>query len=241
MDYDPHAATMSTMYMGQQITHPAPMPMQPPPQQVQHQRNKSILTIQDPNTLEEVDLGARSDAAADAKKDDGKGRKDIDETEQKKSEVMRQFTRQLQERNEMDQAESTAAAASAPPLTKPNSVPTETPAAEEASSSKPAEEQKPAEKETTPEVSETPAKESTPEVKPAEVEPAPEQPAPAVESAAEPAVDVVEPAAEPQVPAAAEPEDSKPHAEEEEVKPSSAAATPEVPAEAEEESTKSDA
>ncbi|VDO37371.1 unnamed protein product [Haemonchus placei] len=109
MDYDPHAATMSTMYMGQQITHPTPMTMQPPPQQVQQQRNKNILTIQDPNTLEEVDLGARSDSATETKKDEPKGRKDVDETEQKKSEVMRQFTRQLQERNEMDQAESSGA------------------------------------------------------------------------------------------------------------------------------------
>lgn len=96
------------------------MPMQPPPQQVQQQqRNKNILTIQDPNTLEEVDLGAtRTDTTIEVKKEEPKVRKDIDENEQRKSEVMRQFTRQLQERNEMDQAETTT---SVPPPSKPNS------------------------------------------------------------------------------------------------------------------------
>ncbi|WKX97208.1 hypothetical protein Q1695_013128 [Nippostrongylus brasiliensis] len=122
MDYDPHAATMTTMYMGQQIPHQAPMTIQPPPQQVQQQqqRNKNILTIQDPNTLEEVDLGARSDSAAETKKDESKVRKDIDENEQKKSEVMRQFTRQLQERNELDQVETTT---TVPPPSKPTPSP----------------------------------------------------------------------------------------------------------------------
>lgn len=53
------------------------MPMQPPPQQVQQQqRNKNILTIQDPNTLEEVDLGAtRTDTTIEVKKEEPKGRR----------------------------------------------------------------------------------------------------------------------------------------------------------------------
>ncbi|VDM66999.1 unnamed protein product [Strongylus vulgaris] len=249
MDYDPHTPAMSTMYMGQQITHPTPLPMQPPPQQIQQQRTKTILTIQDPNTLEEVDLGARADAAADAKKDEGKGRKDIDETEQKKSEVMRQFTRQLQERNEMDQAETAASATPTPPSTKPNSVSPEPPV-EATSSSASAEEQKPLEKESTPEVREDSQQESTPEMKPPESQPAPDEPAPAVESVAEPVAEVTEvaePVAEPLVeePKPASPFEeetkAKSSAEEEEADRPSSAATPEIPTETEEASAISEA
>ncbi|PIO77170.1 MIF4G domain protein [Teladorsagia circumcincta] len=187
MDYDPHAATMSTMYMGQQITHPTPMAMQPPPQQVQQQqRNKNILTIQDPNTLEEVDLGARSDSAAETKKEEPKGRKDIDETEQKKSEVMRQFTRQLQERNEMDQAESTTTTSLA---SKPDSSRETTPV----SSYNPPEEPKPAAPDDVPETIETPAaEEPIPQDSTHESEPSVEEPSPA-ESIPEPTATVEEP------------------------------------------------
>ncbi|KAK6738486.1 hypothetical protein RB195_020531 [Necator americanus] len=243
MDYDPHAATMSTMYMGQQITHPAPIPMQAPPQQIQQQRNKSILTIQDPNTLEEVDLGARADAASEAKKDDTKGRKDIDETEQKKSEVMRQFTRQLQERNEMDQAESAAAATSTPSSTKSNSVPPEPPAEAASSSPPPTEETKPIEKEPTPEVPEPPTEEPAPEAKPAEkeAEPTSDEPALAVESVADVVVEDSEAAAEHPEPSTTAEEEITPPVEEEENAHSSAAATPELPTEEpEDESTKSE-
>lgn len=108
MDYDPHTSAMSTVYMNQEISHPAPIQIQPPPQPIQQLRNKNILTIRDPNTLKVVDLCARNESASETKRDDAKGRKDVDKNEQKKSEVMRQFTRQLQERNEMDQTETTA-------------------------------------------------------------------------------------------------------------------------------------
>ncbi|VDM83689.1 unnamed protein product [Strongylus vulgaris] len=158
------------------------------------------------------------------------GRKDIDETEQKKSEVMRQFTRQLQERNEMDQAETAASATPTPPSTKPNSVSPEPPV-EATSSSASAEEQKPLEKESTPEVREDSQQESTPEMKPPESQPAPDEPAPAVESVAEPVAEVAEPVVEPLSSAEEEEEADRP----------SSAATPEIPIETEEAGTGSEA
>ncbi|KAE9416964.1 hypothetical protein Angca_003506, partial [Angiostrongylus cantonensis] len=118
MDYDPHTTAMSTVYMSQEISHPTPIQIQPPPHPVQQHRNKNILTIRDPNTFEVVDLCARTESASENRKDEAKGRKDVDKNEQKKSEVMRQFTRQLQERSEMDQAETTATISNS---TKPNS------------------------------------------------------------------------------------------------------------------------
>ncbi|KJH50664.1 hypothetical protein DICVIV_03184 [Dictyocaulus viviparus] len=70
IDYDPHQTAMSTVYMSQEIPHPTPIQMQPPPQPIQQQRNKNILTIRDPNTLEVVDLCAKTDSALEVKKDE---------------------------------------------------------------------------------------------------------------------------------------------------------------------------
>uniref|UniRef100_A0A0K0DJJ1 MIF4G domain-containing protein n=1 Tax=Angiostrongylus cantonensis TaxID=6313 RepID=A0A0K0DJJ1_ANGCA len=72
MDYDPHTTAMSTVYMSQEISHPTPIQIQPPPHPVQQHRNKNILTIRDPNTFEVVDLCARTESASENRKDEAK-------------------------------------------------------------------------------------------------------------------------------------------------------------------------
>ncbi|VDM58459.1 unnamed protein product [Angiostrongylus costaricensis] len=72
MDYDPHTTAMSTVYMSQEISHPTPIQIQPPPQPVQQHRNKNILTIRDPNTFEVVDLCARTESSSENRKDEAK-------------------------------------------------------------------------------------------------------------------------------------------------------------------------